>query len=382
MTADELVAQGNQYRDQNQPEEALSCYARAFATDRNNAHAFNNYGHVLRELGDPAGAVPFLQRAAQLDPTHATAAFNLSLAYLLAGDYERGWPQYEHRWTFEHLAGTLPQYEQPRWTGQDLEGKTVFVIGEQGFGDNLQFVRFIKDLTAKKATVIMSVHASLITLFDGSSSQFQVIADGQVPEHFDYWTPIMSLPGVLKYALENLPQNLFYITADAKKAESWKKTLGLKHRLRVGFCYSGRQDAWLNRHKGMTVDDMLTLIERNPDYDWICLQMDADESDLEKLLKAGVKLYHDQIQDFSDTAALVHHLDVVVSVDTAVAHLAGAMGRSTWIPLNCYATDWRWLLGRDSIPWYPSVRLFRQTEMLNWAPVLDRIHQHLKLFKI
>lgn len=382
MTADELIAQGNQYRDHDQPEQALACYAQAFVTDRNNAHAFNNYGHVLRELGDPAGAVPFLQRAAQLDPDHATAAFNLSLAYLLSGDYNRGWSQYEHRWTFEHMAGTLPQYDQPRWTGQDLEGKTVFVVGEQGLGDQIQFVRFIKDLTSKKATVVMSVSDSLIALFSNSGSQFQVIAAGQVPEHFDYWIPAMSLPSVLKYNLQNLPQNLFYITADAKKTESWKQTLGLKHRLRVGFCYSGRRDAWLNRHKGMRVEDMLTLIERNPDYDWICLQLDADAEDLERLQKAGAKIYHDHIQNFGDTAALVHHLDVVISVDTAVAHLAGAMGRPTWIALNTYATDWRWLLDRDSSPWYPSVRLFRQTSMSDWSTVLDRMHQHLKLFKI
>jgi hypothetical protein len=382
MNSNELVLAGNQHRANHDPEQALSCYAQAFAQDRHNPHAFNNYGNVLRECGDPAGAVPFLQRATQLDPTNTTAQFNLSVAYLLMGDYARGWPQYETRWNFEHMAGTLPKYSQPRWTGQDLEGKTIFVVSEQGLGDNIQFVRFLEVLLNKKAQIILSVNNNLAPLFEKSSSRIQIVLTDQTPEQFDYWTPIMSIPSAINLTLDTLPRNLVYLKADPEKVEHWRQQLGPKHRLRVGFCYSGRKDNWLNAHKGMNVDTMLDLVKRNPNYDWINLQMDADAEDLEKMRNLNCSIYNDQINNFADTAGLVHHLDVVISVDTAAAHLAGAMGRPTWIPLNWFGTDWRWLLDRDSSPWYPSARLFRQPTMGDWSSVIDKIHQYLSWFKI
>jgi len=382
MNSNELVLAGNQHRSNHDPEQALACYAQAFVLDRHNPHAFNNYGNVLRECGDPAGAIPFLQRATQLDPANTTAQFNLSVAYLLMGDYDRGWPQYETRWNFEHMAGTLPQYEQPRWTGQDLDGKTILVLSEQGLGDTIQFVRFLEVLLKQKAQIILCVNSNLAPLFEKSSAGIQVIDSSQTPEHFDYWTPIMSIPYVTKLTLDRLPNILSYIKADAEKIEHWRKKLGPKNRLRVGFCYSGRRDNWLNEHKGMSIDTMLDLIKRNPNYDWINLQMDASDEDLEKMRDANCLIYNDQIGNFADTAGLVHHLDVVISVDTAAAHLAGAMGRPTWIPLNCFATDWRWLLKRDDSPWYPSARLFRQPTQDNWTSVTNKIHQYLSWFKI
>ena len=192
----------------------------------------------------------------------------------------------------------------------------------------------------------------------------------------------MSIPSAINLTLDTLPRNLVYLKADPEKVEHWRQQLGPKHRLRVGFCYSGRKDNWLNAHKGMNVDTMLDLVKRNPNYDWINLQMDADAEDLEKMRNLNCSIYNDQINNFADTAGLVHHLDVVISVDTAAAHLAGAMGRPTWIPLNWFGTDWRWLLDRDSSPWYPSARLFRQPTMGDWSSVIDKIHQYLSWFKI
>lgn len=382
MTANELVALGNTSRENDDPEQALAYYAQAFVQDRLNSHAWNNYGNVLRELGDPAGAIPFLQYGIHLSPGESTPPFNLAVAYLLAGDYQRGWPQYETRWNFEHLSGTLPQFSQPRWTGQDLEGKTIFVLSEQGLGDNIQFVRFLLELINRKATVILSANTPLIPVFKNSLPQIAVLEYGQVPDQFDYWTPIMSIPGIINVTLDTLPKNLSYITANNDKIEKWRKILGPKKQLRVGFCYSGRRDSWINRHKGMDIDQMLSLIQRNPNYDWINLQIDASDEDIGKMTLMKCHVYNDQITDFADTAGLMHHLDVVISVDTAVAHLAGAMGRHTWIPLNAFGTDWRWLLGRDDSPWYSSARLFRQPTPGDWASCFDKIHQYLSWFKI
>lgn len=382
MTADELVATGNHYREIDQPEQALACYAQAFVQDRTCSHAFNNYGNVLRELGDPAGAVPFLQRAIQLDPTSSTSQFNLSVAYLLQGNYAQGWPQYEHRWNFEHLAGTLPNFEQPRWTGQDVKDKTVLVLGEQGHGDNIQFVRFLWDLHQRGARIVLQVNDNLAPLLRGSRIIDQIVDVNDIPENFDYWTPIMSLPGVLGVTVENLARMQSYIQAEEDLYRAWLQHLGPKRKLRVGFCWSGRRDTWINRYKGMSLDHMLSLIERNPDYDWINLQLDATAEDTERLIQAGVVRYSLPIKNFADSAALISTLDVVVTVDTAVAHLSASLGKPTWIMLSNHAVDWRWLLDRDTSPWYLTARLFRQKQRGDWSHCLDQVHKYLGLFKI
>jgi hypothetical protein len=381
MHTEELIDLGNQAREANNPELALTYYAQAMTQDRNSASAFNNYGNVLRECGDPAGGIPFLQRSIQLAPEHPTAPFNLAVALLLAGDYSRGWTQYEARWNYEHLAGALPAYQQPRWTGQDLTDKTVLVLGEQGHGDNLQFVRFIGDVKSRGARVILAVNESLRPLFLGPNIP-EIVSPGDPLPEFDYWIPIMSIPAVIGTTLENLAEVQYYLTADADLQKQWQATLGPKRRLRVGFCWSGRRDTWINRHKAMPFADMLALIKRNPGYEWVNLQCDCTEEEERELVAAGVRAYPGAISSFADSAALLMHMDVVLAVDTAVAHLAGALGRPVWVMLSQFALDWRWLLDRDSSPWYTTARLFRQPQMGDWASVTERIHKYLSWYKI
>ena len=381
MDTELLIAHGNTAREENNPELALKYYAEALTEDRRSASAFNNYGNVLRELGDPVGAMPFLQRSIQLAPTHPTAQFNLAVAYLLAGDYARGWPQYESRWNYEHLAGALPTYSQPRWTGQDIKDKTVLVVGEQGHGDNIQFVRFIGDITSRGARVVLTLNASLRPLILGPSIP-TILVDGDPLPEFDYWIPIMSIPSVIGTTVENIASVQYYLTADAQLQKQWQTVLGHKTRLRIGFCWSGRRDTWINRHKAMPFETMLALVRRNPDYEWVNLQCDCTAEEEAELVAAGVRAYPGAIQNFADSAALLMHMDVVLSVDTAVAHLAGALGRPVWIMLSQYALDWRWLLDRDSSPWYSTARLFRQPTMGDWTTVTDKIHKFLSWYKI
>ena len=335
MNTEQLIDQGNQAREQNNPELALRYYAQALTEDRNSASAFNNYGNVLRECGDPLGGIPFLQRSIQLAPTHPTAQFNLAVAYLLAGDYARGWLQYETRWNYEHLAGTLPKFDQPRWTGQDIRDKTVLVIGEQGHGDNIQFVRFLADIKARGARSVLVTDTALIPLFKGSDVN-NIVAFGESLPTFDYWTPIMSIPGIVGSTLENLASSQYYLMADTALQKSWQEVLGPKTRLRVGFCWSGRRDTWINRHKAMPFETMLELIQRNPGYEWINLQVDCTAEEEAQLVAAGVTAYPGSIKSFADTAALIMHMDVVLAVDTAVAHLAGSLGRPVWVMLSQY----------------------------------------------
>jgi len=381
MHTEELIDLGNRCREENNPEGALAYYAQALTQDRRSASAFNNYGNVLRESGDPAGAIPFLQRSIQLAPAHPTAQFNLAVALLLAGDYAKGWPQYETRWNYEHLAGTLPNYSQPRWTGQDIQDKTVLIIGEQGHGDNIQFVRFVGDLTARGAKVIMTLNSSLKPLIVGAAIP-TILTDGDALPEFDYWIPIMSIPAVIGSTLDNIAAVQYYLTADASLQRAWQERLGPKRRLRVGFCWSGRRDTWINRHKAMPFEVMLELIQRNPGYEWVNLQCDCTAEEEAELVAAGVTAYPGAIQSFADSAALLMHMDVVLSVDTAVAHLAGALGRPVWVMLSQYALDWRWLLDRDSSPWYSTARLFRQPVRGDWASVTERIHKFLSWYKI
>jgi len=382
MDTDFLIAQGNQHRTDRQYQEALKCYALAFVQDPNSAAAWNNYGNVTRELGYPERSIPFLQHAIVLDPNNVTAQFNLAVAYLLMGDYARGWPAYEARWNYEHLAGTEPKFSQPRWRGEDLNGKTILVVGEQGHGDNIQFVRFLWNLHLMGAKIKLQVTDGLIPLLSRSGIIEQVGRYTDDMGEFDYWVPIMSIPGVLGITLDILAKPVSYLNADPGLIQQWQQILGPKTRMRVGLCWSGRRDSWLNQHKAMPFEDVVKMVEANPQYEWINLQCDAAPEEEDRLQKLGVRMFPNSITSFAETAALIMHMDVVISVDTAVAHLAGALGRPLWLMLNRYSTDWRWLLDRDSSPWYSTARLFRQSDYGNWSVVITKITQFLSWFKV
>jgi len=382
MDTAQLIEQGNNYRANNQPAEALQCYTLAMCQDPDSAAAFNNYGNVMRETGQPRRGIPFLEHAAILDPNNVTARFNLAVSYLIMGDYARGWPAYEARWQYEHLAGTEPQHKQPRWRGEDLRDKTILVIGEQGHGDNIQFCRFLSNLHAAGAKILFQVTDGMIPLLSGSPIIAWLGRYTDEPPEFDYWVPIMSIPGVLGITLDNLPRQINYINAQESQVKEWLRLMGPKTRMRVGFSWSGRRDAWLNRHKGMPFETMLELVKNNPEYEWINLQVDATDEESAAMAAAGVTMYPGTIVSFAETAALMMCLDVVISVDTAITHLAGALGRPTWLMLQWFATDWRWMLDRDSSPWYPTTRIFRQPSMGDWASVTKKIEQYLSWFKV
>ena len=380
MSVEHLIEQGNQHRAENQPAQALACYAQAFVEDFNSASAWNNYGNVIREMGYPDRARPFLEQAIRIDPKHTVARFNLAVALLLQGDYEQGWPAYESRWNFEHLAGTLPAYSQPRWQGEDLRGRTILIIGEQGLGDCIQFVRYMEPLQALGARITLQVPTALISLFQIAGG-VTIGFDQPVPD-FDVWCPMMSLPAVMKTTVATIPRSLSYITPAAAAVSDWQDRLGPRTRLRVGVSWSGRRDTWINQHKSVPFELIAEMIQRNPQYQWVNLQVDADEEQSRILAESGVSVYPGTIHCMADTAALIACLDVVISVDSAVSHLAAAQGRPTWIMLNQFAVDWRWFVDRGDSPWYPTAKLFRQSCQGDWITVLDRIQRFLPTFTI
>jgi len=383
MTHDELLAHGNHFRSISEPEKALACYAQAFIQNPDMGSAYNNYGNVVREMGYPERAIGFLLNAIAINEKDSVAQFNLAVAYLLAGDLQRGWKQYEKRWTFEHLDGKLPKLSEPRWEGQDLQGKTIIVTGEQGHGDNIQFCRFAEQLARLGANVVICVDNNLKPLLVNSFvSSVTILGSDDLLPKFDYWTPIMSVPGFLGITYDNLPYKLQYLMPNQDSIKLWQDRLGKKMKLRVGFCWSGRRDSWINQHKAVPFEKMFGLIKHNPQYEWINLQADCTEEEQAQLIAEGVRAFPGVIQNWNDTAGLIMNLDVVIAVDTAVGHLAGALGRPFWLPLNQFGQDWRWLLKRNDSPWYPSCRIFRQPSIGAWDEPLAQIENNLKLFKI
>jgi hypothetical protein len=383
MTHDELLAHGNHFRSISEPEKALACYAQAFIQNPDMGSAYNNYGNVVREMGYPERAIGFLLNAIAINEKDSVAQFNLAVAYLLAGDLQRGWKQYEKRWTFEHLDGKLPKLSEPRWEGQDLQGKTIIVTGEQGHGDNIQFCRFAEQLARLGANVVICVDNNLKPLLVNSfMSSVTILGSDDLLPKFDYWTPIMSVPGFLGITYDNLPYKLQYLMPNQDSIKLWQDRLGKKMKLRVGFCWSGRRDSWINQHKAVPFEKMFGLIKHNPQYEWINLQADCTEEEQAQLIAEGVRAFPGVIQNWNDTAGLIMNLDVVIAVDTAVGHLAGALGRPFWLPLNQFGQDWRWLLKRNDSPWYPSCRIFRQPSIGAWDEPLAQIENNLKLFKI
>jgi len=336
MNTNDLIASGNLAREKHQPDQAIAFYAQAFVQDPESSAAFNNYGNVLREMGHTRRAVPFLEAARALDPASVTAEFNLAVANLMLGNYEQGWRQYESRWRYEHLSGTKPNLPAPEWSGEDLRGKTILVIGEQGLGDQIQFLRFCGNLQDMGAKIRLHVSPGIKPLLINTPEAIVGITcntEDQIGP-FDYWVAMMSLPRLLHMKLENVQHYLQYVQPDPERVKVWAERLGIpKNRMRVGVAWSGRKDSWINQHKSMPAETMASLVRKYPEHQWVSLQVDATEEDTAVIKAAGVECYPGTITDFADTAALMHHLDLVISVDTAAAHLAGAMGRPVWIPL-------------------------------------------------
>ena len=381
--ADSLVCRGNCRRALDQYDLALADYGRAFVENPENAGAYCNYGNTLREMGRPELAIPFLQVSHKLDPTNVTTVFNESVSHLLSGDLLPGWDLYESRWKYDHQKDTKPVINRPELTIEDvdrgLEGRTVLLYSEQGHGDTIQFCRYILPLRDKGARIILVTSPQLFALFAGDphikvTNSFDDLGD------FDYHCALLSLPRVFKTTLETIPAPIKYLNANERDVQEWKKILGPKTKMRISITWSGNRTTWINRYKGMNLENLIPLFSN--EYQFVNLQHDATEEEIKILKKHNVLVVNDKLKNFHDTAALVSNLDLVISVDTAVTHLAGALGMPVWVMLNAYGTDWRWLLKRSDNPWYPTARLFRQPSFKDWSTVISDIQQHLKLFKI
>jgi tetratricopeptide (TPR) repeat protein len=355
--------------------EAAAAFETAIRLAGGFAQAHLNLGHTLRDLGRPAEALASFDRAIAARPGYRDAYCDKALILLRNGDYAAGWEAYEWRNQAPLPPGSRT-FPQPQLSlDRDLAGATVFVHWEQGFGDTIQFCRYALLLQAKGARLIVSVQEPLVSLLKQLEPRVAIIGGALAPSAFDYHCPLLSLPFVFGTRVETIPAARAYLSADPAIAARWAARLPAGTRPRIGFAVSGRRAASNDAQRSIGMRDLAPLL--GFPAEWICIQKDLRVADAETLAGLPNVTFHGaELIDFAQTAGLIANLDLVVAVDTSVAHLAAAMGKPVWLMLSEPA-DWRWLQARDDTPWYPSATLFRQNRAGDWPEVLARILQAL-----
>lgn len=370
--ADGWSNRGSILQGLNRLDDALASYDKALALRPEFAEAWSNRGNVLRDLGRIDDAIASHGKAQALKPDYAAAHWNESLCRLLAGDYARGWEQYEWRWKKEPLLGQKRDFTGPVWTGaQGLEGKTILLHAEQGFGDTIQFCRYAPLVAERGARVILEVQPALKSLLSRLTGVHRVLAKGETLPAFDFHCPLLSLPLAFRTTLETIPSSVPYIVPDAQLAAKWAARLPEAKGPRIGVVWAGNKAQQNNRNRSISLGQLAPLFEA--DAAFIGLQKELDTGDTEMLNRFGIRNLGAELADFSDTAAVLASMDAVVSVDTSVAHLAGAMGKPLFVVLARIGADWRWLLERADCPWYPTATLIRQKRDGDLEAALGRI---------
>ena len=406
---DAHIRRGNVLRNMGRLHDAVAAYDTAITLDPASADAHGNRANALHELGRSAEALPSIDKAIvlrpdhapsfdnrglvlgalwrfeealashdaaiRLDPGYADAGWNKALLALLLGDFGEGWALYEARKRMkEYQAPAIG--ERPPWTGaEDVSGKTVFLHWEQGIGDTLQFCRFALGVRARGARVVMSVQAPLLRLLRQLEPGIAIIGPAETPAQFNYHCSLMSLPYALDLTQDTLASPGPYLMADPELVAAWRARLPPGQRPRIGLAWSGNRAHRNDRKRSVPLGELKPLL--SADADWICLQTEFRDGDAATMRELDVFAPHaEELTDFADTAAIVSQLDLVISVDTSVAHLAGALGKPTWVLLP-FMPDFRWLIGRDDSPWYDSLRLFRQPAIGDWRSVIIRVQHEL-----
>jgi tetratricopeptide (TPR) repeat protein len=359
-------------------EEAIASYEQVLALDPKLPEVIINKGHVLADMHRFDAALACYAEAAKLQGRRAEAGFAASLIRLRLGQFAAGWCEYEWRWKQASWAGRARDFAAPLWLGQESPaGKTILLHSEQGFGDTLQFVRYARLVAARGATVLLEVRPPLKSLLSGSEGIAQTFARGEPLPPFDLHCPLMSLPLACGTALDTIPAEVPYVRAPADRVAHWRARLGESRSLRVGIVWAGSAVHKNNHNRSIAFDRFQSLLSA-PDVEFVSLQGELGAAEAASLARyANVVAVGGELRDFADTAAVVSLLDLVVSADTALVHLAGAVGAPVWV-LVPFSPDFRWLLAREDSPWYPTARLFRQPRFGDWESVLARVKEALE----
>jgi tetratricopeptide (TPR) repeat protein len=371
---------GNALFNQRRDEEAAACYRRAIEIEPEYGVAHTNLGNVLMRLGDCAGMIRHYERAVELDPTSAGGHYNLALAWLRQGRYRESWQHHERRWDFRELRLRRRRFPQPQWKGEALgealHGETILLHAEQGLGDTLQFVRYAPLVADRGGRVVLEVQRPLKRLLKNLPRVSQVVASGEPLPEFALHCPLMSLPLAVGTALDTIPGQSPYVHADGVEVEAarqrWKG-----EGLRVGIAWAGNPQQRSDDQRSMPLRMLLPLMEI-PGVSWFSLQKGPGVQQMRGLPAEFPLVDASSVcRDLAETAGLIATLDLVISVDTSIAHLAGAMGAAVWVALPRLA-DWRWMDERDDSPWYATARLFRQKISGDWRTPVERMREELQ----
>lgn len=381
----------NALSDLNRPLEAKDSYERALAASSAFADAWNNLGLTFVDMNRHADALACYERALTLAPDSAETHWNRALCLLQMGDLAAGFAEYEWRWQRKRIAPSRRTFDAPLWLGDaSLDGKTILLHAEQGLGDTLQFCRYAALVAKQGARVVLEVQPELTRLLTGLAGVAALVAAGEPLPPFDYHCPLLSLPLAMRTVADTIPADTPYLFADREASAQWKARIEAaapRDALKVGLVWAGGHRPHVpelrknDARRSLDIERFAPLIAV-PGVQWFSLQKgDKAARQLSAMRERheaarSIIDWTDALHDFADTAALVDNLDLVISVDTSTAHLAGAMNKPVWI-LNRLDTCWRWMLEREDTPWYPSARLFRQPTLGDWDSVIGNIKQAL-----
>lgn len=336
--------------------------------------------YTVRQQGKVALARQIIEMVVQTTPGDMSARFDLAEVLLLQGEFTRGWREYRFRYKLDHTVMIGRQVQKPRWEGQSINGKTLLIHDEQGYGDTFQFLRMVAWARERSgARIILEVNQETYSLAKRSGVCDDIIPHGTIPPHFDLHCELMSLPMAMGLQLEQLPGRLPYLYADPQRIEKWRARLADLPRPLVGLVWAGSATHTNDARRSMMLADLAPLAQDGITFLALQKGQSAAQADTPP---AGMSLISlsDEINDFEDTAAILMLIDKLVSVDSSPVHLAGALGRPAWVMLP-FMPDWRWMLERDDTPWYPGVRLFRQAQPGQWHAALEKVAMALRELK-
>jgi len=381
--------------EKGQFDEAIAAYRRAIAGKPEYPEAYSDLGNALKDNGQLDEAIAAYRHAIVLRPNLPEAHFNLALALLAKGDFSAGWEEYEWRWRLRREGLSSRDFTQPHWDGSLLEGRTILLHAEQGFGDTLQFIRYAPLVAERGGCVIVECQPGLATLLASVANIAQVVNCGERLPAFDVHCPLMSLARIFGTQLDSIPARVPYLRADAQKVARWRDRLarektsmdgsdsGRSELLKIGLVWAGGarpaqpNAARIDRRRSLALSQFAPLA-KVPGVVFVSLQTGGPANQALNPPEGMWLLdWTAALHDFADTAALVESLDLVISVDTAIAHLAGALGKPVWVP-NRFDSCWRWLRGRTDSPWYPTLRLFQQATPGEWGPVIEQVADALR----
>jgi len=371
-----LTALGDLLQQRDRVDDAEACYRAALQVAPQRADTLGNLGAALYRLGRPDEAIACYRTALRLAPALAELHDNLGRALLLSGQFVEGWEEHEWRWRTRESAREAQRFAGPAWSGETLSDRVLLLHAEQGFGDAIQFCRYAP-LVGATARVVLEAPRALVRLFAGLPNIERIVAQGDALPRFEVHCPLLSLPRACRTTLATIPRDVPYLAPTPASVAAWRRRLDGLAGLRVGLAWAGRPTQGADRRRSIALDRLAPLA-RVPGIVLVSLQTGAASAQA-AAPPPGMTL-HDWtagLQDFADTAALIEALDLVIAVDSAVAHLAGALGKPVWL-LNRFDTCWRWLQQRTDSPWYPSLRQFRQSRPGDWDEVIAEVAAALR----